>query len=124
SGAKPGDAIWHSGALGLSQLGFHQLQAGSEDITAAAREAHVRPVPQLALGQWLSREELASACMDLSDSLSQCLLQLADASGVGMQLDLQNYEFSAELRQFAQQRRSMTKPAGNGNGAASFGIPG
>ena len=124
SGAKPGDAIWHSGELGLSQLGFHQLQAGVEDGSVLAREAHVRPKPQLALGQWLSSEELASACMDLSDSLSQCLLQLADASGVGMQIDLQNYDFSGELQEFARQRRSVAKHGSNGNGPAAFGIPG
>ena len=100
SGAQPGDLIWHSGELGLSQLGFHQMQAGIAIPGGLPRQAHIRPRPRLELGQWLSCEGLASACLDLSDSLSQCLLQLASASEVGMQIDLQDYPFHPELLAF------------------------
>jgi thiamine monophosphate kinase len=66
------------------------------DAVAAQR----RPQAQLALGAWLAREGLASACIDLSDSLSQCLLQLAQASGVGLDIDLQDYKLHPEVEAF------------------------
>lgn len=105
SGARVGDVIWHSGTLGLSQVGFHLLQAGLAGETSLARLAHVRPMPMLELGQWLSRENLATACLDLSDSLSQCLHQLASASNVGMQIDLSDYEYHPEVVSFLDDLR-------------------
>jgi thiamine-monophosphate kinase len=100
SGAQAGDVIWHSGDIGLSQVGFHQLQAGTARENSLARRAHVRPRPMLELGQWLSSECLATSCLDLSDSLSQCLLQLATASNVGMRIDLADYALHPELLEF------------------------
>lgn len=96
SGAKPGDLIWHSGSLGLSTAGWNLLSAGAECPPELA-QAHRRPQAQLALGHWLQQEQLASACIDLSDSLSQCLLQLAEASEVGLELDFQEYAFHPAL---------------------------
>lgn len=97
SGAKPGDIIWHSGTLGLSGVGFERLRRGR----AAASSAHVRPVPPLALGPWLQGGGYATAAQDLSDSLSQVALQLARASGVGIELDLRDYVFAAEVLEYA-----------------------
>ncbi len=128
NGARPGDLVWHSGDLGLSQLGFHQLQGDLAHVSEQARLAHVRPKPQLALGQWLSRHELASACLDLSDSLSKCLLQLAEASGVGLRINLQDYPYHPQLREFSWQLAD--KHPGNGSGSddpagvLAFKVPG
>jgi len=142
AGARPGDILWHSGKLGLSQVGLHELWAGhvpvadaddlpdsgsdehvgstySPPATAAIR-AHCRPVPQLELGRWLQRHELASACLDLSDSLSQCLLLLAEASGVGLALNFATYPFAEELREFALAHVERTGAAGAG---CSFRVP-
>src|SRR5450432_4417552 len=61
-GARAGDAIYVSGALGGSALG---LATGS----GRAWARHKRPEPRLALGRFL-REKVATAAMDLSDGLS------------------------------------------------------
>lgn len=121
AGAKPGDLLWHSGQLGLSQVGLHELWGGSAQPAADAVRAHRRPVPQLELGLWLQRSGLASACIDLSDSLSQCLLLLAEASGVGLTLDFAAYPFAQEVQEFAA-RYSQRSTAGAG-GSGGFRIP-
>src|SRR5450432_554512 len=61
-GARAGDAVYVSGALGGSALG---LATGS----GRAWARHKRPEPRLALGRFL-REKVATAAMDLSDGLS------------------------------------------------------
>lgn len=123
SGARPGDLIWHSGELGLSQIGLHELWGASDAAALTAIEAacpdccaaHRRPQPQLALGQWLQHTKLATAVLDLSDSLSQCLLLLAEASAVGLALDFTRYPFAATLGQFAARHRR--------RGAAAVQVP-
>ena len=74
-GARPGDAIYVSGALGGSALG-HATGHGS----AWAR--HKRPQPRLALGRFLRARGGATAAMDLSDGLSLDLHRLCLASGL------------------------------------------
>jgi thiamine-monophosphate kinase len=98
SGARPGDDVWHSGGLGLSEAGFQLLSRGL-DCPGELAAAHRRPRAQLELGRWLQREGIASACIDLSDSLSKCALQLAGASDAGLELDFQGYEFHPALRE-------------------------
>jgi thiamine-monophosphate kinase len=128
SGARPGDLLWHSGALGLSQAGMHMLwgagggrsksplpELRAQDI-AALVAAHRRPAPQLALGAWLQREGLATSCIDLSDSLAQCLLLVAQASGVGLALDFGGYCFAEPLARFVQ-----TLPRGGARGGSAAG---
>jgi thiamine-monophosphate kinase len=44
---------------------------------------HLHPDPPIALAQWLSRRELPSSMMDLSDGLSTDLDRLCRSSGVG-----------------------------------------
>jgi thiamine-monophosphate kinase len=68
-GAKPGEAIYVSGALGRS----------------AKRGYRLRPVPQLQLGRSLRGR--ASACIDLSDGLSIDLYRICEASGVSAHLE-------------------------------------
>jgi len=75
--AKPGDAIYVSGALGGSALG---LERGPGKTKAWAR--HLRPQPRLRLGRLLREQIGASSAMDLSDGLSLDLHRLALASKV------------------------------------------
>ncbi len=74
-GARAGDAIYVSGALGGSALG---LASGRGKAWAR----HKRPEPRLALGQFLRTRMRATAAMDLSDGLSLDLHRLSAASGL------------------------------------------
>ncbi|HEY1497560.1 MAG TPA: thiamine-phosphate kinase [Candidatus Solibacter sp.] len=74
-GARPGDAIYVSGALGGSALGF-----ATETGKAWAR--HKRPEPRLALGGFLREQLGATAAMDLSDGLSLDLRRMSIAAGL------------------------------------------
>jgi len=87
SGAKPGDRIFVAGTLGLSAWGLELLKAPAKRETVhEALRAHLYPEPQCALGQYLAKEKLASAAIDVSDGLSTDLHRLCEASGVGARL--------------------------------------
>ncbi|MBN2081793.1 thiamine-phosphate kinase [bacterium] len=120
SGARPGDIIWHSGSLGLSQTGLYLLSAGEagKSETDPVR-AQLRPRAHVELGRFLQRERLASACLDLSDSLAQCLLQLAEASNVGLSLDFSAYQLAKPVAEFVGSKRGW-----RAGGPLGFSVPG
>lgn len=70
STAKAGDLIFVTGKLGATQA-----------------KHHLHFEPRLREGQWLARQKMATAMMDLSDGLGADLPRLAKASGTGFQLD-------------------------------------
>lgn len=89
SGARPGDDVWVSGAIGAAAAGRGSL-AGvlPRDPTMADCEAaFLRPEPRIRLGMLLGRNRAASACVDLSDGLADGLHQLSLASGAGIEVD-------------------------------------
>jgi thiamine-monophosphate kinase len=92
SGARPGDILCVTGALGASAAGLMLL----EDPALAARvpeaedlrRAHLRPEPRLAAGRALAAGG-ATALIDVSDGLALDALRLATASGGAAALDLE-----------------------------------
>jgi thiamine-monophosphate kinase len=84
SGAVAGDALLVTGPCGASAVGLRELRAGAED--ADARFAYRRPVARLREGS-VARRGGAHAMIDVSDGLALDLHHLADASGVGFNLD-------------------------------------
>lgn len=88
SGARAGDRICITGALGRAQLGLELVRRGCirRPGFAPLLRQHLYPRLRVKLGLWLARNGVASAMMDLSDGLSSDLTRLCRASGVGAKL--------------------------------------
>jgi thiamine-monophosphate kinase len=93
SGARPGDRVLVTGALGGSLAGLLLLRLhGSESPTSpdalAALARHRAPEPRLREASLLASRFPLSAMIDISDGLSSEVHHLASASKVGIRIDL------------------------------------
>lgn len=85
-GARPGDGIWVTGALGGARAALETWRRGAEP-EAEARRSFAHPVPRLQAGRWLAAHG-ATAMLDLSDGLAGDAVHLAAASAVELRLEL------------------------------------
>jgi thiamine-monophosphate kinase len=91
SGARAGDRIYVTGSLGgaaaellaieRNPLKFRQFKLG------APHHPHLYPEPRVVVGRRLAGQQLASACIDVSDGLSTDLRHLCEESGVAAVID-------------------------------------
>jgi thiamine-monophosphate kinase len=88
SGARPGDALFVAGCLGLAAAGLEMLRRGSsleDDRARAAVTAWRRPIAQIAAGRRAA--QIASAAIDVSDGLARDLGHIARESDVRIEID-------------------------------------
>jgi thiamine-monophosphate kinase len=131
SGAQPGDAIVVTGEFGLSSGALAALLAASPQALSARKhrplrsgvattknkiqfeslrstyplsmERHFRPTPRLLESwQFVKRAGQRGALMDASDGLADALAQIAQASNVGMEIELTEVPMQKETEQIAR----------------------
>ncbi|MFO1506814.1 MAG: thiamine-phosphate kinase [Lysobacterales bacterium] len=124
AGARAGDAVFVTGTLGDAAAGLHWLRnhavstgARGTTITADAPAALLqrlrRPTPRLVAGRALGG--IASACIDLSDGLLADLGHVADASGVGIEVDAAALPASPALRVHCNDEERLSCQASGGD---------
>ncbi|HSJ75428.1 MAG TPA: thiamine-phosphate kinase [Gemmatimonadales bacterium] len=99
AGARPGDALWVTGALGGSRAALEAWRRGAEP-PPEARRRYAHPEPRVTAGQWLARRG-ARAMLDLSDGLAGDAAHLAAASAVAVEIDLALLPVALEVKQEA-----------------------
>src|ERR1043165_8769557 len=114
SGAKAGDQIFVTGALGGAAAGLRILEGRASSQSQAevtrqprARLTHaerrlvarqVKPEPRVEWGALLGERRLATALIDLSDGLSSDLAHLCRESGVGARVEAALLPFDPLLK--------------------------
>jgi thiamine-monophosphate kinase len=103
SGAKAGDLIFVTGALGGAARGLELLEKG-EKVKKGAKNfvqnlllRQLKPNPQVEIGQILGAKNLATAMIDLSDGISSDLKHLCRASKVGAKIFAEKVPFDKNL---------------------------
>jgi thiamine-monophosphate kinase len=107
TGAKVGDWIVASGFHGLSAAGLWQFQQDGKvpllPETEICREAHLKPLPKLTLGEWFSESMPRYSLMDSSDGLGDAFIKLALASEVRFDVQVNHIPIHPSLQQVASQ---------------------
>ncbi|NBW11528.1 MAG: thiamine-phosphate kinase [Caulobacteraceae bacterium] len=90
SGARPGDAVFVTGRIGDGFLGLKAAQGSlplEPERIEALTDHYRRPMPQTAFAEVI--RDMASASLDVSDGLIADIGHIAEASGVGIEIDLE-----------------------------------
>lgn len=110
TGMRPGDWLFATSPAGRSAAGLWvqenpgRVEASSLDrvYVKAAREAHMRPVPQLEAAKAIQRSGLRVALLDDSDGLGRSALLLAEANGLDVRLEVLRLPLDAATRAVAE----------------------
>ena len=94
SGARPGDGVYVSGRIGDAGFCFWKLSNGLVSSNQELKRLNC-PIPRIELG--LALQNLASACIDISDGLEQDLSHILKASSVGAVIEVKKIPVSEAL---------------------------
>lgn len=99
SGARPGDAVFVTGPVGMSAAGLHLLQGSAAARKKAVSDeiaqhqygvlfaAHQRPKPSVLAGRLLLRSGVCHSLNDVSDGTASEAWEIAEASGLRLVLE-------------------------------------
>lgn len=105
-GANPGDYLYVSGTLGDADAGLTLLRdvaADNSHLTSLSNK-YLSPEPRIELGRLLAKTHTSSACIDLSDGLVVGARQLAEASGVTIEILGDALPVSEDMQAFCASR--------------------
>lgn len=100
-GARPGDSIFVSGAVGLSALGLAALKMGMSAGMEPFIESHLSPLCRVDLGRALLKLGCVTSMIDVSDGLLADLGHIAQSSGVGFEIDVNRIPTGDDFRRAA-----------------------
>lgn len=109
SGARVGDAIYVTGALGGAAAELEAIAKNPKrfrGIRSAAEDSmhpHLFPEPRIAVSRWLAKSCAATAAIDISDGLSTDLHHLCEESDLAAVLHAE----AIPLHPLTQQNRSL-----------------
>ncbi|MBU1377879.1 MAG: thiamine-phosphate kinase [Alphaproteobacteria bacterium] len=92
AGARPGDKLLVSGTIGDATLGLAAVKGEVDDPDGRLAHRYRLPEPRVDLRETLRRH--ATAAADVSDGLIADARHIAEASGVGLQIDLDRIPLS------------------------------
>lgn len=108
SGARPGDGLFVTGALGGARAALLDWLDGVVP-SAAARLAFAHPRARVRAGKWLAAQG-ATAMLDLSDGMAGDAGHLAAASGVALQITLESLPIHPSVHRVAERKGEQFAP--------------
>jgi len=124
SGAKAGDDIWVSGAVGDARLALaalrHEINLSHEDLLQIEGRMH-QPTPRIELGQQL--RGIASAALDISDGLLGDLQHILRQSQVDAEICLDQLPKSVTLQKQEQSIQNQFAACGGDDYEICFTAP-
>lgn len=112
AGAKPGDRLWVTGAIGDAAIGL-RIARGEIEGPRRLLKAYRLPMPRLEAGRMLAPHVHAMA--DVSDGLLIDAGRMAAASGLAVRIDLGALPLSAEAALFGTDRAARLAAATGGD---------
>jgi thiamine-monophosphate kinase len=123
SGAREGDTLWVTGYLGGAALALQRFREGKQ-MPTVLRNRYACPEPRIQAGRWLAGHG-ATAMIDISDGLAADAQHLSAASGVGIEINLEqipcweNVEAMAAAASGEEFELLLTLPPAFGDASAS-----